>query len=163
MKFNSNVVFVIVMFLFAITVIYRNDVEKNRVDISSYHFDVNDTVRYLLKEESIYVYNTSKNTLGKIHFYNSPKGILFEEAYFLNIPKNNLDKSSQSTKYTKGLSTLSCKEENISICLDSNIKSNINYVQKDGTKYTILKNDFASKLYENVNDYQEYLNKEKQN
>jgi len=163
MKFNSNIVFIIVMFLFAITVIFRNNVEKNRVDISSYHFDVNDTARYLLKEESIYIYNSSKNTLGKIHFYNSPKGILFEEANFLDIPKNNSDKSVQSTKYTQDLTRIACKEENISICINSNIKSKINYVQKDNTKYTILKNDFASKLYEIVNEYQKYLDKEKQN
>ena len=96
MKLNNNFAFLVVAFLFALTVIYRNDVEKGKVDLSLYHLDTNTTKAYLLKSEYILVYDKNTNILTKMNFYNSPNGKLYSDNEIINL-KEKIDQNLIST------------------------------------------------------------------
>jgi len=99
MKLNNNLAFLIVVFLFALTVIYRNEVEKGKVDLSSYFFDVNNTKEYLLKEKFILFSNQNAKTLLKINYYNSPNGKLYSEDEVVILKEKINPKLISSKKY----------------------------------------------------------------
>ena len=99
MKLNNNHAYIIVMFLFALTVIYRNDVEKGKVDLSLYHIDVNNTKAYFLQEEYILVGTKNSNILTKINFYNSPNSKLYSEEEQIILKKKVNQNLISTSKY----------------------------------------------------------------
>ena len=99
MKLNNNLAFLIVVFLFALTVIYRNEVEKGKVDFSSYFLDVNNTKEYLIKEKFILFSNKNSKSIIRMNYYTSPNGKLYSEEDFLILKEKINPKLLSSTKY----------------------------------------------------------------
>ena len=138
MRFNSNTAFIIVGILFIITVLFKFDIEKNKVDITTYYINEKDPKTYLFDQKDIFLYNEKENTILKISFYYNPKRELYKELEIISVGQIDSNLREQI-----------CIKSDISVCIKSNLKKD-KYIQEDKQKIYFIDKDFGMKIFNTV-------------
>jgi len=149
------------IFLFIITVASRYNLNKQEIDLSRYHLNIQQPKSYLIAQKEILTYNKDENSLDKITYIVASDGKIVSQSHKLYIPSTEELSNSDWIVYNKGLEKLNCDSRNISKCMENNILKTKSYIEETSGKAYLLNKEFATSVYDVVSKYDMYLKNKK--